>query len=204
MPISREEFERLRATDPVELLGKYFKRIGKVVPIQRNWRSEIVGAYSPEIDIAVGPFAINPGENLIEEYDELIRASKSLIDSFANSFRENSLRYEWLRLGKLPEDYSSFLSPRASNPNARCFMAIERESEATSRKHRLGSVVNASALGRIGIVIARNDEVLESLFRLLAYLNFLRRVRKPSFDASNIIIIIRDQFDHTLERLVRR
>jgi hypothetical protein len=202
MPISQEEFEQLGATDPVVLLRKYFKRIRKAVPIQRNWRSEITGAYSPEIDIAVGPFAIHPSESLIEQYDELVCASRSLINSFVNSFRENSSRYEWLRLGKLPENYTSFLSPRASNPNARCFMAIEMESEATSIKHRLGSMVNACALGRIGIVVARNDGVLKSLFRLLAYLHFLEEVRKPSFDTSNVIIATKEQIDRIFDRSI--
>jgi len=201
MPISREEFLRLRENDPVELLNRYFRHIETDITIIRNWSAEVVGAYSPKIDIAIGPFSIHPEQKLIYEYDDLVKKSSILINSLIDSFRNNYSRYSWIRLGRLPQNINDFLTPQASNPNSRCFLAIEIEGK-TSMKHRLGSIINASALGRIGIIVAKNEEVLKSILRLLAYLHFLKEVRKLTFDINNIIVIREDQFINILKRLI--
>ena len=67
MPISLDEFEQLGKRDPFELLRRYLRKIGREdLPIRRNWSSEITGAYSPNIDVAIGPFAIHPSEKRIQ------------------------------------------------------------------------------------------------------------------------------------------
>jgi len=183
-----------------KLLEEYFKNKGTKVPIERNWRSRIKGTYSPEVDIAVGPFAIRSGNRLIKEFDDLVQTSEDLIDSYVHHSEENRSRFRWLRLGRLPKNHNSFLSNNASNANARCFMAIEIESKYTSLKHKLGSAINASALGRVGILVALDERVLGAFFRLSAYLDFLDEVKKPSFNTNNTIIVTKEQFNDTLKK----
>ena len=44
------------------------------------------------------------------------------------------------------------------NTNPRCFIAIECEDQNISPKYLIGSIINASALGKVGIVVAMNEE----------------------------------------------
>ncbi len=88
----------------------------------------------------------------------------------------------------------------AANKNARCFMTIEVENRG-SKKHALGDLVNASSLGRIGIVIPYNEACYRTFFRLLYYFNFLQSVEKPSYSTQNLLIIKKEQFKDALNRL---
>src|SRR5262249_42665188 len=80
------------------------------------------------------------------------------------------------------------------NSNPRCLIAIELENK-NSRKHVLGSVVNASALGKIGIGIALNQKTLNTFRRLLNYLSFLKNVDKNTFNTNNFFIVTSEQID---------
>lgn len=51
------------------------------------------------------------------------------------------------------------------NSNPRCFVAIELE-RSTGPKHRMGSIINAGAVGKIGIVIGLGDSAYRSLKRI--------------------------------------
>jgi len=131
--------------------------------------------YCPRVDFAVGPFNIDANidynnmliERAYQKYRRLLELLKSRSDS---------------------EDKT--LEP---NENPRCFLVIEVE-DKSSRKHRLGSIVNASALGKIGIIVASNQRVFESLVKIRKYLEFLERVRKTRSAPENIIIITRENF----------
>ena len=83
------------------------------------------------------------------------------------------------------------------NSNARCLMAIEIENEV-SRKHLVGSLINAADLGRIGIIVARTPEKLRAFFNLSKYLLFLRSAEKPTFDTNNFLILNKEQFQTCL------
>jgi hypothetical protein len=83
------------------------------------------------------------------------------------------------------------------NRNPRCFLAIEIENTGT-RKSRLGSIINASAIGKIGIVVAWNNEVLRELEKIEDYLRFLREVGKIPEAFRNVMFIRKDQFRHVL------
>jgi hypothetical protein len=85
------------------------------------------------------------------------------------------------------------------NENARCLFCIEIE-ESGSRKHCLGNLVNASALGRIGILVARTDAVLRTFVRQRAYFKFLAEVEKNTFKTANALILTAVQFDDCLAR----
>ena len=84
------------------------------------------------------------------------------------------------------------------NQNARCFLAIEIENK-NSKKHIMGSIVNAASLGRVGIGVAFNESTLRTFCRILNYLNFLRRVDKNTYDTTNFIILTVDQLNNLLE-----
>ena len=73
-------------------------------------------------------------------------------------------------------------------------MAFEIENTST-KKHIMGSMINAASLGRIGIGIAFNDSVMRTFVRILNYLGFLKRVEKNTYDASNFLIITKEQLE---------
>jgi hypothetical protein len=57
--------------------------------------------------------------------------------------------------------------------------------ESGSRKHCLGNLVNASALGRVGLLVARNKWTFDIFVRERAYLKFLGDVEKNTFKTAN-------------------
>jgi hypothetical protein len=151
-----------------------------------------VRKYSPRIDIAVGPFAY--GEvRCIEEYNKLSESSNQFIDSLLSQFKENSKRFPFSKY--IPNDYKEL---NGINKNPRCFLAIEIE-RTGSRKHRLGDIVNARSLGRIGLIIAWNDRVLKSFLAITEYLQFLKEKGKPAYETRNLIIVTKEQFSSILK-----
>jgi len=129
--------------------------------------------YCPRVDFAVGPFNI----------DANIEYNNRLIKEAYQKYRK------LLKLLKTRSDNRA-LEP---NENPRCFLVIEVEHKS-SRKHRLGSIVNASALGKIGIIVASNQRVFESLVKIRRYLEFLERVRKTRSAPENVMIITQENF----------
>lgn len=164
--------------------------------IQTEWRAvkEIKGIYVPRVDIAVGPFATEQGVSMEYEYDLLTSKSTALLNLLLTHHNNNVQNY--LQMDEQILDRSLMLrniaSLRHHNRNARCFLAIEIENEV-SRKHLLGGAVNASALGRIGIVVGWTESKVNALVRLLAYWNYLGSVEKNTFEASNLLLLSRDQ-----------
>jgi len=182
------------------------------IQVETEWkafRRDTGFLYSPFVDIAVGPFAVEAYQ-YSEDYTRLINASETLVTSLLNIFESNyssifstrdSTSYSSYDLSSLPslQDFTS----NASNDNARCLFAIEIE-KSGSRKHRLGDLVNAAALGRMGILVAWDEEVLRSFFRILQYFKFLNAAGKPTLAAlhgraaKNIIILTMSQLDNIL------
>jgi hypothetical protein len=119
-----------------------FDRIYGEVEIQwRPFRGEGRGIYAPIVDIAVGPFAIT--RRYIDEYGELLDQTRAFIERLIGKHNENC---------EGREENARFEDIRNFNENARCLLCIEIE-ESGTRKHCLGNLVNASALGRIGILV---------------------------------------------------
>lgn len=58
----------------------------------------------------------------------------------------------------------------------------------------MGSLINASGLGKIGIIVASSDQVFSSFVKIRKYLEFLERVRKTRSAPENVIIITREDF----------
>lgn len=149
--------------------------------------------YSPRIDVAVGPFATQ--ERLGNIYDNMVIRSET--------FLRRLIKYNKINL----EIYDGFVNAsnyeeiRYLNHNARCFMAIEIEN-AVSRKHLMGGAINASALGRFGIVIPWSNEKLRAFVKLVRYLHYLRNAEKNTFDTTNLLIITREQMDNAIEETI--
>jgi hypothetical protein len=158
----------------------------EVVVQWQPFRGEGPAIYAPVVDIAVGPFAIQ--EQYIVRYDELLDASRPFVEQLIEKHNVNCEAYE---------EHVEFEQIKHFNQNARCLLCIEIE-ESGSRKHCLGNLVNASALGRVGLLVARNDEVLRVFVRQRQYLHFLADVGKNTFKTQNVLVLTEDQFNKCL------
>jgi len=148
--------------------------------------------YSPRVDLAVGPFAID--RRYENEYDDLMRESKIFIKSLIANHNENLRSFDL----ELEDNYFEKLFD--FNRNSRCLLCIEIENKV-SRKHLIGGLVNASALGRVGILIPWTPEKLKAFMKLRNYLKFLGQVDKNTFKTDNILILTKDQFDGCLRQI---
>lgn len=142
--------------------------------------------YAPEPDIAVGPFAIEGRYG--ERYSRLLEESRAFIECLIAA---HNINFD----DELEK--TSFRDIFFSNENARCLLCIEIENTG-SKKHCLGDLVNASALGRIGLLIAWTPNVLSTFVRQRKYLAYLASVEKNSFKTDNVLVLTREQFDTCL------
>ena len=149
--------------------------------------------YSPRPDIAVGPFAYQ--DRLEENYDELLNNTKGkrFVESLISANNNNVTSVG----DSILSNYSMF---RTFNHNSRCFICVEIENKV-SRKHIVGGLVNASALGRIAVLVAWTPDKLRAFIKLKNYLKFLSSVEKNSFRTDNILILSKEQFKEAVDAL---
>lgn len=160
-----------------------------------EWRSEFgMDSYSPRPDIAIGPFAIGT-RRLEHEYNQLAAKHHTLLARLSAFHQQN------VRAFGDPSSTISLNGILERNPNARCFMAIEIENRV-SRKHLMGGALNASALGRVGVVVGWTPDKVKALVKLRSYLRHLGQYGKPTFDAENLLILAPGQFLTALDSLV--
>lgn len=174
--------------------------------VEEQWcpfRGEGQGMYCPRVDLAVGPFATTG--RFEERYRELLDASRAFVECLVAKHNENIERAAAHRsvLGNadlrrlLLSGITSFETIAFFNENARCLLCIEIE-ETGSRKHCLGDLVNASALGRVGLLVARAEKVMRVFLRQRVYLQFLASVGKNTFKTDNALVLSAEQFDGCL------
>lgn len=126
--------------------------------------------YNPELDIWVGPVNIN----------------KNITD---NNFQINkSLDIYQDILNEMNNVADKKYNPSSLNENPRFFLAIEVAGTGSS-KHLLGEMFNSSILGKIGIVIAANQTILDTYLRHVEYINFAHDVKKTRVHFNNLMII---------------
>ena|SRR5947209_13114493 len=147
---------------------------------QDSWKNNRI--YTPRLDIAVGPF----------NTDANIDVNKQKIEQ---KYEENMSFISNLQARKSPPTSSA-----GPNSNPRCFLAVEIENTGT-RKHRLGSILNAAALGKVGIVVGWNREVTKSLTRIDDYLTYLYTVGKLVTRPPRPIIIDKSSFWDALQEI---
>jgi hypothetical protein len=166
-----------------DLLRTYFR--DSQLDVIPEWRTEFdQGLYSPRVDIAVGPFAIEDGVHLGDEFTNLFFRYEDLVRDLI-SFHLQNVRTV-LDSGEVFENLLE------TNFNARCFIAIEIE-KSGSRKHLMGDAVNASALGRVGIALGWNENRLRAFLNLRRYFLYLARVKKNTFNLANLLILHQEQ-----------
>jgi hypothetical protein len=154
--------------------------------------------YSPRVDIAVGPFNLGGGPNRMAEYDHLINTAsiRTFINQAIEIHRQNIDKNLYTEI--VHPRYNQLVS---QNRNARCLIAMEIEN-TNSKKHMMGSIINAASLGRIGIGIAYCDSALRTFLRIVNYLAFLRRVGKNTYNTNNFLIVSVEQFNQLINRRI--
>ncbi len=140
-------------------------------------------AYSPRIDVAVGPFATE--ERFIDIYDQMYDNSKSI--------KLLNIMYDYhCKNLEVNKDIGLIQDLKYFNTNARCFMGVEIENQV-SAKHLLGGIVNVSALSRVGILVPWNPSKHRVSKRMMQYFKFLKGVGKNTFDTKNVFILTSKQ-----------
>lgn len=179
------------------MLGLLRAALPQDIPSENEWRSfqNISELYCPRIDIAIGPYAENTP--LIDIYDNLLIRLRRFVERSIDLHLGNLSEYGGtIHYGAI----QTFDRISDMNRNSRCFMAIEIENQV-SRKHLLGGIINASALGRIGILIGWTEEKIKALIRQREYFNYLTSVGKNSFDTSNVLILNPEQFELCISQI---
>lgn len=136
-------------------------------------------SYSPVVDIAVGPYSVEAGESKADTYDRILAHDNSatlLLRQLHEAYTRNIVEAA-IPLERLELTIPAFHDMIRVNWNARCLFAIEIEN-TSSKKHIMGSLVNAASLGRVGIGVAYNESVKRTFIRIVNYMAFLRRVEK--------------------------
>ena len=143
--------------------------------------------YEPRIDIAVGPFAMN--EQLTDQYDYMIYESSLFLQKMLNFHTQNvSDKFEILTLESL----------KNTNFNPRCFMAIEVESGNKDSKYLIGSIINATALGKVAVLVATNDVRFRQVIYINEYIRYLSSLDKNITNPQNLIILSYEQIIEAL------
>lgn len=185
---------------PSEELKRYqrdvadsLRRVYPTCSVEIEWSAmrDEPQAYSPRVDIAVGPFAVEG--RYIAKYDALMDRSRAFVEKVID-FHNTNISIPGNRVGILP---SSFSEIKVRNRNARCLLAVEIENKVT-RKHLMGGAVNAAALGRIGIVVGWSPDKVRALIKLRAYFRFLGSVGKNTYDTTNLLILDKQQLVEAL------
>lgn len=175
-----------------------FKERFKVLVISGKTSIFPIGSdtYSPEPDVAVGPFA-SRNVQYGNRYDDMAKSSSDFIEKCIEAHIEN-IKKHGFEFSELP-DFNLFSSGTAVNWNARCFIAVEIENNPPSRKHLMGSTINAIALGRVGLLVGFSEDIVVKFLRCFKYLHFLKAVKKSYIEPNNGLVLSKEQFVEILE-----
>jgi len=154
------------------------------LPIVAEWSALSDDRDSPRVDVAVGPFAAKKSQR--DNYGDLLREHGVLLQ------RLFALHSKNVQASANAANLHSYMRFVHRNQSARCLLAIEIESRG-SRKHLMGGVMNACALGRIAIGVAWSKESLGSFIRMREYLASLHETGKESPDPMNLLILTSTQ-----------
>lgn len=186
--------------DVVNLLRRIFVGDRQVVAEWRAMLGEEVRSprtrrrimYSPEVDLAVGPFAVL--QRYVDEYDRLADLHAHLLEAMRRAFQTNLRNFG-----------SSFKPPRLDslcsfNQNARCFIALEIERGNTDVKYLMGSMINAASLGRLGVMVAWEWSRLSDLLRARESMALWCEAGKNTLNTVNLLFLTRNQVIRILTR----
>lgn len=141
--------------------------------------------YAPRHDIAVGPF---------NSYMDLDIGTDKTKSMQSHPFTKKLIKGAFQHRETLDKIWNSI---------SRCYLAIEIEFSGSS-KSILGSIVNASVSGSIGIVIANKDN-LETADRICKYMMRLEGLERLEINAlRNLIVFGENQFLELLLEFQKR
>ncbi|MBS1555279.1 MAG: hypothetical protein ACK5RG_01225 [Cyclobacteriaceae bacterium] len=171
----------------------------KLLNVKNEWQAfpKAKNQYGPRVDIAIGPFNDEDSqENLTSKFNDLVASEPY------NGFLKKAYDLHHSNLDKALYEFispSSYLEVIHKNQNSRCLIAIEIESK-NSRKHIMGSIVNAASLGRIGIGVGYDMAAVRTFLRIINYLSFLKDVGKNTYETGNFLVLTKEQmFELTTE-----
>ena len=154
------------------------------IPQEPDWDpfSDLYDIHSPIFDYAVGPFAEDrvvfddEYEDLMDEHSRLFRL---LIDTHNHNIQDQHLQRPL-----------KFKEVKLHNQNARALILIEIQRKK-SGKHILGSMINASLLGKIAILVAWDEDRFSAMKEQLDYIGYLYKRKLFGYKLRNLLI-----FDH--------
>jgi len=132
-------------------------------PSSRNAEDWLRRGYAPRPDIVIGPFNISEGANTSD---------------IKRSFNQNRAFFNHLGFADGSEN---------KNENPRCLIAVEIENSGSS-KHMIGNIINASLLGKVGIIVTLRDEFYRKAENTLKYLEGAFVRKKIGYNPSNVVI----------------
>lgn len=140
-------------------------------------------SYSPRVDVAIPPFAFD--QSYARDYKSLLKRNKVFLEKLKEKALNDNQRVKFDK-----------------NPNPRCFIAIEIENSTDNNaKHMLGSIANASILGKVGIVIAMNSS--NCLKRINEYFDYITQAGKIKNEFKNVLLISKKDFDTVLNEFAK-
>jgi hypothetical protein len=149
-----------------------------------------IGTYGPRPDIAVGPYNDSGDLDVNKDKTKLMKE---------HPFTKRIVQ----EIGWTKEDFT-----KSWNTFSRCYLAIEIElgsnkKSSNSSKHILGSMINASATGSLGIVIF-DKNTKNKVSRIYQYLLTLSQFGRMQFKTlDNLIRIDKDDFVNILKEFCK-
>lgn len=193
-------------------VGQRLKGIFSTFPTVDGYQYDIISewpafsermknVYSPITDISIGPFNDSDDENIEYIYNEIVRLDK-ITEFVTMLYSEHQNNLNELKRDTTKIERYSLPEAKDANTNSRCLFAIEIENTST-KKHIMGSVVNAASLGRIGIGVGFCEEAYRAFIRIVNYLNWLKEVGKSSYPVGNFFVLRKSQFEEILDEMER-
>jgi len=164
-----------------------FEELAQVFPqVEMQWTAETRegNSHFPNLDIAVGPAGSD--RRHLDHWDSLLQSRAGLIYSLFNCHRTN------LRNHGEREDQFSFHETCTGNRDAHWFLGFEFDAQ-TSSKAVIGGLLNAAALGRLGIAVACTPQQLVALVSARGYLLRLSSTEKRGLCPSNLLLVTAEQ-----------
>lgn len=157
----------------------------EIVSVEKHMKIES-NLYSPRCDIAVGPFAFTCRYD--ENYNNLLNQRN--IKAFLRILLQRSEN-------RSSENVENFIRGcRNQNRNPRAFIVIEVEgSSCRNGKLILGSMVNASIMGQVGIIIPYKNNTAQ---RVHTYINEMGNRGKTPKIFMNLIVIKKEKLDEIM------
>lgn len=155
------------------------------LPVKKEWcaMKEHPTMYSPRVDIAVGPFVYDAG-SIADQHDLAVAQWEKPIRTMLDYHKQNIKKLKW---DTVPTSFDELCY---KNKAARCFLAIEIEN-GVNPKYLTGDILNAMALGRLGVVVPFTYDTQKSFARIRKYIWYLSAA--TNLDTRNLLILDKQQ-----------